>query len=210
MELLIEDAISLASTAHKGQIDEDGLPHIVHALEVMSKAKAEYEQRPLEKYTLIQIIIAAILHDVVEDSDVSIDTVRRLFGDEVADMVFALTRQKGESYRDFIYRCKANAGARLIKVADLLHNRGRTHKISAKKASWRAKLEYKYGIALQVLNSSFEPTWEGASYKVTYDEPDEPHHLQKAHFFIADPNGKEIEITEAEAKNVKASFTHYN
>jgi len=217
MSNLIELAITTAGLAHIGQIDEDGMPHLMHSMAVMLDVQKELDEYPVKGFTTEEILIAAVLHDAVEDNKLyTIEKIEQWFGKNVAAIVDALTRQEGESYRDFIYRAKANPAARLIKVSDLIHNMGRTHKIDAKKASWREKLEYKYRIASQVLNDKWEPTWEGASYEVKYEDPKATGekmtyaNLQTARFYIADPDGKKIEITEKEAKNVKASFTISN
>jgi (p)ppGpp synthase/HD superfamily hydrolase len=201
----LDQAIELAVTAHVGQTDEDGLPHIIHALEVMFGAKRAYEAIIAEKpdFTLEDLMIAAVLHDTVEDSFVTLSLIEVQFGKAVRDMVDGVTRRglgKGETkefYRDFIYRTKTNPGSRVIKIADLTHNYGRAHTI--KKASWRDKLLFKYRIALSVLNDANQPTWEQASYFVVYDSND-PRNTP--HYFIADPNGKKTEIAEEEFKSL--------
>lgn len=192
---LLDQAVELALTAHVGQTDEDGLPHIIHALEVMFGVKKIFETSEKLDYTLEELMIAAVLHDTVEDTFVTLSLIQVQFGVRIRDLVDGVTRrglgktETKEFYRDFIYRAKTNPGARIIKIADLMHNAGRAHKI--KKASWRDKLVFKYGIALRVLNDSDEPTWEQASYSVQYEDA-------VAHYFIADPNGKKVEITEEE------------
>ena len=198
---LIEKAIELAVHAHEGQMDEDGMPHIVHSLAVMFAVKAVCDYHATYRkrlpYTVEELMIAAVLHDVVEDTPIPLKHIEMVFGKNVAEMVDCVTRRglgKGETketYRDFIYRTKANAGARIIKVADLQNNSGRAHLI--KSASWRKKLEYKYKIALAVLQDMDEPTWEQASWE---SKTEGPHTL----YFVADPNGKKIEITEDEFK----------
>jgi (p)ppGpp synthase/HD superfamily hydrolase len=199
---LLDQAIELALTAHVGQTDEDGLPHIVHALEVMFGVKKilETSEEKLD-YTLEELMIAAVLHDTVEDTFVTLALIEVQFGKRIRDLVDGVTRRglgKGETkefYRDFIYRTKTNPGSRIIKIADLTHNYGRCFKI--KKASWRDKLEFKYSAALAVLNNSDEPSWERASGYGIRELPD-----NAMHYYIADPNGKKIEVTEAEFKTL--------
>jgi (p)ppGpp synthase/HD superfamily hydrolase len=197
----LESAILLATTAHQGQIDEDGLPHIVHSLEVMFAVKRDFENRgenvPYingEDYSLEELMIAAVLHDVPEDTTTSLEDIRRDFGHKVACAVNGVTRRHidadtKETYRDFIYRAAKWPASKLLKIADLGVNRHRTHKI--KKASWRNKLEYKYDIALRVLLAEEPVTWEQVSWN-----------FSDSKYFMADPNGKKIEISEEEFKKV--------
>jgi (p)ppGpp synthase/HD superfamily hydrolase len=195
----LDDAIQLAVTAHTGQVDEDGFPHMIHALEVMFLAKkwgeADIVQDRSLPYTLEDLMIAAVLHDTVEDTFVTLDLIRVQFGKDVADMVDGVTRrglgdgETKEFYRDFIYRAKANLGSCVIKLCDLQHNLSRAPKI--KRASWRDKLVFKYSAALAVLNDLDGLTWEQASAFVQRD--DEGNALR---YFLADPNGKKIDVPE--------------
>ena len=212
----LEKAIELAVHAHDGQMDEDGMPHIVHCMEVMLKVKTELEakyydnsgydsaKKALKKYTLEELLIAAILHDTVEDSTIPLKHIEVAFGANVAHIVDCLTRRglgKGETkefYRDFIYRCDADPGASLIKFCDLLHNMSRTHKIAASKAKWRAKLEFKYHVAMMTISQGV--TWEQASWSATWDEV---NGVNTPTYFVADPNGKKIQITEEEFNKLK-------
>lgn len=199
----LEQAIQLAVKAHTGQVDEDGMPHIVHCFTVMANVQKEANHTAIEGISIGELLIAAILHDVVEDTSVTLADIRAMFGvhpeggktigEVVAEIVDGVSRRKDETYKDFIYRAKKHPGARLLKIADLLANMGRLDKISPKKASWRNKLEFKYATALKVLNDIDEPTWEQASYSVTTEGP-------HSHYFVADPNGKQIEVTEEEFK----------
>jgi|SRR5271166_1025351 len=210
----LEEAIYFATAAHaeeingKKQIDEDGLPHIVHSLEVMFAVKRDLEDTfafdttrvpvPLpEGYTVEDMMIAAVLHDVPEDTSHGLDSIGWKFGSKVADAVDGVTRRVIEEvlpdehikefYRDFIYRAAAHPASKIIKIADLGVNRRRTHKI--KQAKWRNKLEYKYDIALRVLLAEEPVTWEQASWN-----------FEGGKYFIADPNGKKIEISEEQFK----------
>ena len=202
----LERAIQLAVKAHNGQTDKENpsQPHILHVMEVYHRVHAMFSgtYQPavkLAKYTEEEVEVAAILHDTVEDSKdnptaleiVDLDRIENEFGIEVREIVTSVTRIEGQFYRDHIYAAKANEGGRLIKIADNSHNRERAAKI--KQAKWRNKLEYKYLVSSRVLNDMDEPTWEqaGASYE-NYDGG--PH----GHFFIPDPNGKKIEVSEEE------------
>ena len=209
----LEKAIELAVHAHDGQMDEDGMPHIVHCMEVMLAVKKELEteylspKTALAKYTVEELLIASILHDTVEDSKgiVTLDSIREMFGDNVAHIVDCVTRRglgRGETkefYRDFLYRCKADPGARLIKSRDLSHNMSRTHKIAASKAKWRAKLDYKYSVAMRCISFD-DQTWEQSSWECHWRIE---NGVNTPHYFIADPNGKQIEVSKEEFDKLK-------
>lgn len=98
----LEKAILFATVAHDTkdpkQIDEDGTPHIVHSLEVMLYVQQEYgfHSTKFQHYTLEELMIAAVLHDVVEDTCHTLDDIRREFGDKVATLVDGVTRRHGD------------------------------------------------------------------------------------------------------------------
>ena len=107
----VEDAISIAAQAHKGQTDKAGAPYILHPLRLMLKFKDERD------------MIAAVLHDVVEDSDWTIDALREAgFSEEILAAVDCLTRREHESYDEFIARVKTNPLASSVKFSDLMDN----------------------------------------------------------------------------------------
>jgi len=105
-------AISIATIAHMAQTRWGGTPYIVHPTRVML--------RVLHLGELFAIV--AILHDVVEDQDVSIETIRDIFGHDIANAVDAISRRDGEKYCDFILRCKANRLSKEVKLADIEDN----------------------------------------------------------------------------------------
>ena len=91
-------------------------------------------------------VVAALLHDVVEDSDVSIDEVRAEFGDEVGDIVDGLTKissitfrsseeQQAENYRKFLLSIAKDARVIMVKLADRLHNMRTIEHLDAEKQS---------------------------------------------------------------------------
>lgn len=107
---LLDEAILLATSAHRGQVDKAGAPYILHPLRVMLSQTDDVRR------------IAAVLHDVVEDCGIAPDTIRDRFGDAVADAVVALTRREDEDYDAFIARCAADPIARDVKRADIADN----------------------------------------------------------------------------------------
>ena len=107
----IERAIEIAARAHAGQVDKAGAPYIFHPLRVMFAVKT-----PEQKMT-------AILHDVVEDTDITFEYLRTEgFSTEVLDAVKALTKADGEARLDAARRAANNAIARIVKLADVTDN----------------------------------------------------------------------------------------
>src|SRR6266478_4647694 len=110
----IQSAIMLAITAHWGQTDKAGLPYILHPLRVMSSfvGADDGEAR-----------IVAVLHDVIEDTDVTLHQLRgKGYSEAVVAAIDALSRRKGEPYKAYIKRVSKNKLATRVKMADLLDN----------------------------------------------------------------------------------------
>lgn len=109
--MTLDDAIALATTAHAGQVDKSGRPYIDHVLRVAGGVRS-----PDERMT-------AVLHDVVEDTTLSLDDLqRRGCSDHVVEAIDALTRREGEVAEDYYGRVAANPIALAVKRADLADN----------------------------------------------------------------------------------------
>ncbi|MBK7497914.1 MAG: HD domain-containing protein [Ignavibacteriales bacterium] len=108
---LLERAIEIAVTAHKDQVDKASKPYILHPLRLMFKMQTENE------------MIAAVLHDVVEDMDWTIEKlVVEGFDEEVITAVKLLTHNKKVLYKKYIEAIKTNKIALKVKLADLEDN----------------------------------------------------------------------------------------
>lgn len=132
-------AISYATEKHKDQKRYDGQPYITHPLAV-----AQNVTDPKAK-------IIAILHDILEDTDTTLDSLIDLFGHEIALTVVSLSRIESMSYEDYILGIKVLKIplARQVKIADLKHNLSTIDNIPDKKQ--RAKLKHRYEKALEAL-----------------------------------------------------------
>jgi (p)ppGpp synthase/HD superfamily hydrolase len=107
----LERAIAIAAKAHEGQKDKAGAPYILHPLRVMLRCKTPEER------------MAAVLHDTVEDTDVTFDFLRQEgFSEAVLKGIDAVTKREGESYDDFVQRSAADPVGRAVKLADLADN----------------------------------------------------------------------------------------
>ena len=100
----------MAYEAHKDQYDKAGLPYIAHPLHLAEGMSDEYAT------------IAALLHDVVEDTNITLDDLAKEFPKEVIDALKLLTHQKSIPYMDYVAKIKTNDIAKAVKIADLKHN----------------------------------------------------------------------------------------
>lgn len=104
-------AVQIAATAHAGQVDKQGEPYLLHVLRV-ALAVSDPDAR-----------IAAVLHDTVEDTDVTFEELEAEgFSPAVVEAVRLLTRTRGAPYADYVIRLKGNRLARLVKLSDLADN----------------------------------------------------------------------------------------
>jgi (p)ppGpp synthase/HD superfamily hydrolase len=142
MERSLSDAIALAAVAHAGQLDKSGRAYILHPIRVMQRC---------EPYGLTAQI-AAVLHDTVEDTWVTLDILRAAgYPPEIVDAVDALSHRKGsESYFEYIHRCSRNPVARLVKLADLDDNSDPSRRFGD---SFDSLLE-RYGKARAILSAA--------------------------------------------------------
>jgi (p)ppGpp synthase/HD superfamily hydrolase len=108
----LEKAIAIALQAHEGTVDKAGQPYILHPLQLMMQMDSD-EAR-----------ITAVLHDVVEDSDITLaDLANSGFSAKVLDALALLTHNKESvTYADYIAAIKGNPLAKKVKLADLEHN----------------------------------------------------------------------------------------
>jgi (p)ppGpp synthase/HD superfamily hydrolase len=108
---IIDAAVALACRVHAGQVDKSGKPYILHPLRLMLKFEDVDEQ------------VVSVLHDVVEDGDVTLEELRELGVSSAAvAAIDCLSKREGELYEDFIARIKPNDLARRVKIADIRDN----------------------------------------------------------------------------------------
>lgn len=121
----IKEAFEFANEAHKGVRRRSGEPYIMHPLAVATIATREIGLGTTS-------VIASLLHDVVEDTDYTVEDIANLFGSKVATIVDGLTKisgvmgsdtsQQAESFRKMILTLADDVRVILIKIADRLHN----------------------------------------------------------------------------------------
>jgi hypothetical protein len=158
--MTLDQAISLARTAHAGATDKAGRPYIEHSLRVMERLRADSERfaarigdpqwvdRPDEQAALV----AAILHDVLEDTPlVAEDLISRGCPEKVVEVVVLLTRLPEESYEAFLRRLAPNPIARRVKRADIDDNSDES-RLAVLSEAQAARLREKYGAARRLLD----------------------------------------------------------
>lgn len=162
--LNIDAAFNLAVEAHKFQRRKSGEPYILHPIEVARICYAEIGLGPTA-------VISALLHDVVEDTDVTIEEIRKLFGDKIAKIVDGLTKLDGlynvespqaENLKKVLSTLVYDVRVVLIKMADRIHNlrtigpmpRHKQLKIAAETSFIYAPLAHRLG--LYQLKTEFE------------------------------------------------------
>ena len=104
-------ALDICYAAHKDQLDKGGRPYVFHPYRVAEQMHTENE------------VTVALLHDVVEDSNITIEDLRvKKFPLEVIFAVGVLTREQGTPYFEYIAKVRKNELARKVKIADLQDN----------------------------------------------------------------------------------------
>ena len=111
---LTRKAMIIAYEAHKNQVDKSGVPYIYHPIHVAEQMDTENE------------CIIALLHDVVEDTNVTFKQLEEVFSKEIIDILKLLTREENIEYDEYIKRIKNNSIACKVKIADLTHNLDKT------------------------------------------------------------------------------------
>lgn len=104
-------ALKLCFEAHKNQLDKSGMPYVFHPFHLA-------EQMTDENTTAV-----ALLHDVIEDTDYTLDDLRKLgFTEDVVSAVGLMTHAEDVPYMEYVAEIKKNPIAKAVKLADLRHN----------------------------------------------------------------------------------------
>ena len=135
---LTMEAMKLAYAAHHGQADKAGVPYLFHPIHLAEEMEDEYST------------CVALLHDVVEDTDVTLEQLTKVFPTEVVEAVAAMTHSKDEPYLDYVARLKENPIAKAVKLADLRHTSDQTRMVDASE-EMLAYFREKYRKAFEIL-----------------------------------------------------------
>ncbi|MGV3714296.1 hypothetical protein [Pseudolysinimonas sp.] len=152
-------ALEIATAAHEGQLDKAGQPYLAHPLRVRDRVAGESAR------------IVATLHDVVEDSEWTLDDLAAEgFAPHVIAAVDALTKRPGEELADSMARVVGDALARAVKCADLADNADLA-RLAALDPVQRARLEQKYSRSAAYLGTDLEIVRESPARAALSREP---------------------------------------
>ncbi len=197
---LITKAFNFARQAHKGVRRHSGEPYIMHPLAVARIVCAEIGLGSTS-------ICAALLHDVVEDTDYTVEDIRNLFGEKIAMIVDGLTKISGgvfgmqaseqaENFKKLLLTMSEDIRVILIKIADRLHNMrtlefmpvNKQYKIAGETLYIYAPIAYRLGL------SKIKTELENLSFR--YEHPEEYAKIEK-----------KIEKTQQERDVLYSEFT---
>ena len=198
---IITKAFNFARQAHKGVRRQSGEPYIMHPLAV---ARIVCEEIGLGSTS----ICAALLHDVVEDTDYTVEDIRNLFGEKVARIVDGLTKiaggvfgvqasEQAENFKKLLLTMSEDIRVILIKIADRLHNMrtlefmpvNKQYKIAGETLYIYAPIAYRLGL------SKIKTELENLSFR--YEHPEEYARIEK-----------KIEKTQQERDILYGEFTN--
>ena len=133
-------AMKIAYNAHQGQVDQAGMPYIFHPFYLALQMDDEIS------------CTVALLHDVVEDTDITLDELKQEFPESVISALTLLTHTKDVEYFEYVKKIKSNPIAKKVKLADIEHNSNNDRLIGTEFSE--EKLEYwknKYAKAKAIL-----------------------------------------------------------
>lgn len=135
---LTKKALKLCFEAHKNQVDKTGLPYVFHPFHLAEQMDSEIA------------VVCALLHDVVEDTPLSLQDIAEMgFPREAVEVLALLTHEEGVPYMEYVQKIKHNPIARQVKIADLQHNSDLTRMDTVDE--WAQRRNAKYSEALRIL-----------------------------------------------------------
>ena len=138
---LTNKAMKLAYQAHHGQVDQNGIPYIFHPMHLAEQMTDEISA------------CVAILHDVMEDTKITLEELKQEFPAEVTDALQLLTHDRNTDYFEYVRKTKENPIAFRVKLADVLHNSDETRMAGRPDFTGEQfeKWQEKYQRALEIL-----------------------------------------------------------
>ena len=130
-------AMKLCFEAHRDQVDKSGLPYVFHLILVAEQMSTEEE------------VCVALLHDVMEDTDFTVEDIRAAgMSEDVIEALLLMTHEPSVEYMDYVVTLSVNPLARKAKMADLCHNMDVRRMDSMTDADWKRRDKYAEAYAL--------------------------------------------------------------
>ena len=137
---MTKKALRLCFDAHKDQLDKSGMPYVFHPFHLAEQMQDE------------ETTVAALLHDVVEDTDYTFDDLLKMgFDEKIIDALRLLTHEDSVEYMDYVKAIKPNPIARAVKLADLTHNSDLSRFEPDQITEYALKRNQKYQTAIALL-----------------------------------------------------------
>ncbi|MBQ2943337.1 MAG: bifunctional (p)ppGpp synthetase/guanosine-3',5'-bis(diphosphate) 3'-pyrophosphohydrolase [Ruminococcus sp.] len=134
---MTKKALKLCFEAHKEQVDKSGMPYVFHPFHLAEQMKTE------------ESTIVALLHDLVEDTEYTINDLTSMgFGKDITNAIALLTHADGVEYMDYVCAIKENSIAKAVKLADLKHNSDLSRLDDINEKALQRKEKYQKAIAL--------------------------------------------------------------
>ncbi len=134
---LTKKALLISFEAHKNQVDKCGMPYVYHPFHLAEQMKDEYTT------------CVALLHDVVEDTDTTLEQLKADgFPEAVTDAIALLTHDNNVPYLEYVRHIKDNPIAKAVKLADLAHNMDLTRLDEPDAAAYERNRKYENAVAI--------------------------------------------------------------
>ena len=130
-------ALKLCFEAHKEQLDKSGIPYVFHPFHLAEQMKTE------------ETTVVALLHDLVEDTECTIEDLTNMgFDKTITDAIALMTHADGVDYMDYVRMIKENPIAKAVKLADLAHNSDLSRLDTVDEKALKRREKYLKAIAL--------------------------------------------------------------
>ena len=138
---LTKKALRLCFDAHRDQVDKTGLPYVFHPFHLAEQMTDEIST------------VCALLHDVIEDTDYTLEALTEMgYPKEVTEVLALLTHDPDTPYFDYVRAISKNPIAKRVKLADLAHNSDLTRMDKDKIDEWAIARTEKYKKAIAILS----------------------------------------------------------